>query len=319
MYRTSTITAAIAGVVVALAGHPMRGQSAALASVLPSSITIPFDVYHDFILVQAEVDGHKGMFVLDTGSPVIALNGEYLQRSATGTIDTVTTRTERSGHVPVTAHTVAIGTMRYAIDSADKGPPVPFPANTYIAYDKRFKASGDRPILGFLGLPALERFEVIVDYSHKQLTLIPLDSAGKRSADVKRFAVRATVPLVPMDIHWWGVQGTLGDSLTRILLVDTGCPFNMLHADTRTALGPHLTDAGLTPIPNTQPDGTPYMKDQQSWRVDRVALGSTAIVANASRFIHSEKGQDEILGNAFLQQLTVVGFNFRTHTLITYR
>jgi hypothetical protein len=122
-----------------------------------------------------------------------------------------------------------------------------------------------------------------------------------------------------MDIHWWGVQGTLGDSLTRILLVDTGCPFNMLHADTRTALGPHLTDAGLTPIPNTQPDGTPYMKDQQSWRVDRVALGSTAIVANASRFIHSEKGQDEILGNAFLQQLTVVGFNFRTHTLITYR
>jgi len=55
----------------------------------PDLVTVvPFQLYDGFILLSAEVDGHRGTFLLDTGSPRIFLNSQYLRRGHTGGIDT---------------------------------------------------------------------------------------------------------------------------------------------------------------------------------------------------------------------------------------
>ena len=56
------------------------------------------------------------------------------------------------------------------------------PTNTSVSIYGKFDENFDPPVLGFLGLSAIESFETIIDYVHRRLILIRLDRAGRRLA-----------------------------------------------------------------------------------------------------------------------------------------
>jgi hypothetical protein len=225
-----TVTSACASVATTPATPPPAGQrpagagqrpvSAAVPGIpdLPDVVTVvPFQLYQPdasvgWIYFQAELDGRRGTFSLDTGSPRFWLNPEYLRPSATGGIDTVAAG-DPTQQGFVTVHTMHIGTLVQHLDTTDVGPPVPYPTNGNIM---RFVGHE----LGTFGLPAMEPFETIIDYVHQRLILIRLDTAGQRLAAVPAYTPAYTMPLMPVNEHWWGVAAHTGDSVGT--LVDTG-------------------------------------------------------------------------------------------------
>ena len=96
-----------------------------------------------------------------------------------------------------------------------------------------------RPVLGWLGLPALEPFETIIDYTHQRLVFIRLDQAGHRLAQVPAYTSVTTLPLIPIkNFGIWGLLARVEDTVTESLFIDTGAPNNTM--DYTSAAAAHL-------------------------------------------------------------------------------
>ena len=115
---------------------------------------------------------------------------------------------------------------------------------------------------GNIGLSALAPFgDDFIDYTHRRVVLIRLDTAGHRLAPVPAYTPRWSAPLVDMAGGVWGLavrtDGTL-DTLnasadTVIRQLDTGAPSNMIQArkynDLKWELGyPFLSQLGVIGI-----------------------------------------------------------------------
>jgi hypothetical protein len=116
------------------------------------------------------------------------------------------------------------------------------------------------------------------------------------------------------------VQAKLGDTVSRVLMLDTGSPINMLSDETRSHLGSRVANAGKTLTPHRKVDGTPYLDSIPSWTVDRMTVRDRdhALSVQSLRFTHGSP-RNEILGAPFMQQFGVVGFNFRTRQMLVYQ
>lgn len=53
-----------------------------LSATNPGVTLIPFDCVNKLVVIQAETDGIKGFFILDTGTPDLTLNNLYFQGDA---------------------------------------------------------------------------------------------------------------------------------------------------------------------------------------------------------------------------------------------
>jgi hypothetical protein len=269
---------------------------------------VPFQVPLDqvrvpgTILVSAEVDGHRGTFLLDTGSPLLFLNPDYLRPNPTGGLDTVTTH-----HPPpldsapfATVHTLRIGSILYHYDAG----PVEiagtrFRSNAYLLDDDRIRNEG-YPVLGFLGLAALAPFETIIDYTHQRLILIRLDAAGHRLVPVPAYQPATVLSLVPTaDAQGYGISARTG-GLTGVYHLDTGAPDNEITKVTRQRLGAHLVS----------------QQNWGEWTLDTLSVGTHPYAQVPMTF--SWFGMD-ILGYPFLRALGTVGFNFRARQFVVYR
>ena len=247
------ITPAAAG--ASLAGIPNR----------PNDVTvIPFytkpnetDLEKTKAVIEAEIDGHRGVFIFDLGAGTAVLNRTVLQPSAAGGVDTVTDanripdNTPRSDYINSAEQerqldhvhvTVRLGTLVSNYDD---------PALTTFLQEKdphRYNAELGHlwgnfgwvfgPRLGNLGPAVFQPFETIVDYTHRRIVLIRLDSAGRRVVDVPAYPQRAQMPLatVPMGAGFVGLHLAVGpcNSLDTsdparnlwIKMLDTGAPEN---------------------------------------------------------------------------------------------
>ena len=297
-----------------LDAHPLR---------IPAPVVqVPFTVSNGLIFVQAAIDGHRGRYLLDTGSPLIVLNNAYLRLNPDTypdplkTLDTLREGDSRTRHQTFwTVHTFQIGAVRQALDSLDIGPPTPAPGHGNVVL-----GWGDYlpdQVLGTIGLNALAPFETIVDYTHQRLTLIPLDAAGRRLSPVPAYRAMRTIPLCPYHMHadnptdtaahWWGVVARLG-SIMDTVMIDTGSQDNILGQETEYQLGVHVRPT--SPSPTTL--GTPVLLDTM------VLAGQTLAGMPFSTRVSGQESSD-ILGYSFLRRFGVVGFNFRTRQLILYK
>jgi hypothetical protein len=280
----------------------------------PGLVTvIPAQLYNGFVLVPAVVDSLHGDFMLDTGSPVVVLNDEYVRPRIGGGVDSIRGPLDRGPDATgamVDLHAIKLGTLTHRFGKTGVGPPRTWPNTGMLGLSGRFRATFKQPILGTIGLAAIEPFETIIDYSHQRVVLIRLDSAGRRMVAVPQFTVAMTVPLLPVhdvvngDADWWGVHARLGDDVDDTLLVDTGNWDNTLVFNTFRKLTNHLRKAG----PGAYNNG-PRMT------VDRLLLGDsvhdtvTFTIANA---------EHDMLGSGFFRRQGIVGFNLRTRQLIFY-
>ncbi|HXC25169.1 MAG TPA: hypothetical protein VNU46_04575 [Gemmatimonadaceae bacterium] len=294
-----------------------RTISQADRPTVPGQVTvIPFQYAQKplpgLILITAEVDGHRGTFLLDTGAPLIILNEHYLQPSPSGGIDTVTNDRATNGRAaydtnrgqPVSVHLLRIGTIQYQFGAGPfKIVGTSFKRNAIILHsdlqNARWHQYG-RPVLGFIGLSALMPFETIIDYVHQRLILIRLDTVGHRLASVPAYILKETVPLVPLaDSQHLGVRVRAG-SLHEDFLLDTGAPDNELLLPSVQQLGVHLK-----PMPGWR-----------TWTLDTMVVGGQTY-ANVPNFQDSFF-QSNILGYPFLSTVGTIGFNFRTRHLLWY-
>jgi hypothetical protein len=310
---------------------------------LPELVTVvPFQLYYGFILLQAEVDGHHGTFLLDTGSPLITLNSQYLQRDPHGNPDTVAATTPATDHKreEVTIHTLRIGTLFLHLDTADLGSPERnYRTNALIMTDSRMQQFG-RPLLGWLGLPAMAPFETIIDYTHQRLILIRLDVAGHRLATVPLFTPAMTVPLVsdpgiPFSSPFgmlrtakgdhWAVVGQVGGIGVDTLLLDTGAPYNSMPGIGK--LASHVTPAGVdaTRMFNEGVDqiaknsGVPVTGPRSLVVLDHLTVAGITFDTLPMTSLESENLMIGVLGYPFLSRRGTVGFNFRLHQLAFYQ
>ena len=307
-----------------LTTNPMAQQpvSTTVTSTAEVVTVVPFTLMDGYILVHASVDGHQGTFLLDTGSPAIFLNPEYLrillpderarQEFARRQLDTVRLGEDQTPNTRVIVRTLQLGSLRLRLDPRDAGPPTPWPTNAMTAapgWLALFERSPYPPVLGTLGLPVLEPFETIIDYARQQLILIRLDATGQRLGPVRAYVPAQRLSLLPLRTRragtapaladtvsqWWGVAARLGGALDT-LLVDTGTPYNVLLPTTADRLVGHMNaDTVLV--------------------VDTLALAHRIFTA-----IPFAWGTDnDLLGYPVLRQLGLVGFNFRARQLLLYR
>jgi hypothetical protein len=221
---------------------------------LPDVVTVvPFywrenedDAEKTKVVIQAEVDGRHGIFIVDLGSPTLILNRTFLQPSATGGVDTVTDANRIPYHAKNAAPktwdkvhaTMRIGTLLVKFDD-------PVMKKPYNAYLGNMWGNFEKfaPRLGNIGPSVLEQFETIVDYTHRRLVLIRLDSAGHRLAIVPAYTPRRTVTFSDIDLSelagvdfgmFWGmpvrpdgILDTLDASKNTLFsFIDTGSPDN---------------------------------------------------------------------------------------------
>jgi hypothetical protein len=240
-------------------------QSMAGIPSLPDDVTvIPFytkpnetPLEQTKAVIEAEIDGHRGVFIFDLGAGTAVLNRTVLQPNTKGGVDTVTDanripdntprfdyingaeQEQQLDHVHVT---VRLGTLVSHYDD---------PALTAFMHEKdphRYNAELGHlwgnfgwvfgPRLGNLGPAVFQPFETIVDYTHRRIVLIRLDAAGHRVVDVPAYPPRVQMPLasVPMGAGFVGLHLAVGpcDSLETsaparnlwIKMLDTGAPDN---------------------------------------------------------------------------------------------
>jgi hypothetical protein len=266
--------------------------------------------------IIAEVDGWRGLFLLDTGNPYVDLNRAFLRPKPGGGVDTVrdTDTTDRhrlpdwegmdSVHV-----VLRIGTL---LDTLAPLPDGPNPRRLNAFVDHIMKVIPDfEPRLGMLGLAALEPFETIIDYRRRRVVLIRLDAAGHRLVDVPAYTPVWSAPLIDIPrasyrmrytrgtAPWWGVRAVM-NGVADSLLFDTGSPTNPISQ----RLQEKLVSKG---------------------RVDSLVIaGRTFGLGLWGEFEVGGTGPGAVempnmLGYPFLSNLEVVGFNHRAHQFLLYQ
>lgn len=310
--------------------HAQRGAHGRLsapgvsqeASAPPRVVTVlPFTLWHGYIFVQAAVEGHHGTFILDTGTPGIALNRRYLHLAdsvGSTTHGMCQLDTLRPGDSPnaeetwLTVHTIQLGALTLPLDSNAAGPPSPWPFNAILCRCGWLTMDPNPtrpPVLGNLGLNVMEPFETIIDYAHQQLILIRLDAAGQRLAAVPSYTPAERIPLFPTrdpgadtTARWWGAVVRLGGILDTATL-DTGSPLDNIGSTLIGQIGQHMQE---DPKPGARTD---------AMLLDTVVLASHTFTTVSSEM---EPRVGDILGYEVLRRLGVFGLNYRTRELILY-
>lgn len=312
LLTTLTIACASTATTPSAEGSVVTRQNATslILPVLSDDVAvIPFQSVRGFILVQTEVNGRHGIFVLDTGCPLVVLNREYVMAKAGGGLDTVT-GAQHTGYENGNAETATVQTLHAGSF------PMTEVHDAMVAKVPGLVLAGT-PILGILGVSALLPYETILDYRHQRLILIPLNTAGQRITPVAAYEPAATVAMVKSgketDQDFW-IQANVGDSPV-LLDLDTGSPRNDLDRATWKRLGTHLTPAGRDTAFAPLVQGTTFT-------LDHMVVGGVAydtlpfLMRDTTSFGFWDAN---ILGDPFFRAHGTVGFNFRTQRLILYK
>jgi hypothetical protein len=237
------------------------------------------------VVIQAEVDGRRGVFIFDLGAEPVMLNRSYLQPNAADGVDTVTDANRAPDNTPKTdywnnenffqfdrAHvSIRMGTLISHFDDPLLTTALhesnPHRYNVLLGHLWGNFTWVFAPRLGNIGPAAIEPFEAIVDYTNKRVVLIRLDSVGHRMINVPAYTPRWTGPLRHVDLGFSGLY-SLG-----------------------IAVGPENKLDTLNVSNNI------YLRE-----IDTGAPES----------------DDETLGYSFLSQFGVFGINQRTHQFILY-
>ena len=291
---------------------PFRARTR--SSLQTSVITVPIRVVNDMLFVTASVNGHTGLWLLDSGAPLILINREYLQPAARPSgLDTVAgpypeDSALASGHVHVDTTwrtdsvTMQLGSLTFPLQRRT-GVAVTAPL------PKLFEQLWGVKPLGILDFAMVLRgYESVIDYTHQQLTLIPIDRAGRRLVDVPRYTTATTIPFISHATEGgWFIAAQIGGQLDT-LLVDTGEQFNKVNTATSHRVGSHLSSTGRTVFDDLQTE--PVMT------VDHVSVAGYTF--DNVPFSVSPIRMDGV-GTEFFRQVGVVGFNWRARRLMLYR
>lgn len=223
---------------------------------------IPFKVVRNLMVIHATVNGQSGNFIFDTGVPGMVLNARYFQGNTnfggdcSGFQFIAGTSGDCKGN-PVQMHLGELSIRGYAA----------------VVDLKSMEQKKRMNILGMLGLQALKRYEIVLDYQLEEIQLYELDRKGNRKDpedyllpdESLGFRTLEHIPYIPASVN--GRELRLG--------IDTGAEYNILSNE--------VNDKIKAVVEDWQPK-------------TMVALGGTAQTVASGRVTSVEIGQQQLPG-----------------------
>lgn len=207
---------------IQLAGHGARADkptSQRQSASQPETASIPFNIQKGQTVVQAQVNGVAGNFLVDTGAQATVVNTVHFDAEQLPTFPLDHGMPSGVGG----AMTGILGTRDLDLVWGN----LDFDVPRALAIDlSHLEASLGIPIVGLIGIDLLERFEIRLDYAEKVIDLYRLGNDGhpvgsiedNEPAEVVSFDLEGHIPVFPVEIG--------GQSLR--LGLDTGAADAML-------------------------------------------------------------------------------------------
>ena len=192
--------------------------------ISPPSLAVPMRLVEGLILVEAEVDGRRGTFVLDTGAPGLFLNQrEFLPPAAQATLAPAGPRDVNGAVGGISYHVVA------KFDWAGLG----FANKEVATIDVAgIEAQVHTSVLGLIGYGLLSQYALTLDYRGGQVLLRKPTAAPALPAPLMRvpFTLRGHLPVVDLTAN----------SQTFRVALDCGAQQNLLDQQYASAFAPVL-------------------------------------------------------------------------------
>ena len=171
------------------------------AAEVPAATTVPFTLAENLIVVEAEINGVAGNYIVDTGAQAIVLNRPHFESA---NVDTAELR-----HAAPTGANGAVNDVQLASNLSVSWNDIQIDGLQGLVTDlTHLEASVGVPIVGLIGYNLLERFQIQFDYTAQELTLFSLgedsqplvqSELGKPSL-VAKFEMMAHIPVFPVAI-----------------------------------------------------------------------------------------------------------------------
>ncbi|MGI4763334.1 MAG: aspartyl protease family protein [Janthinobacterium lividum] len=190
----------------------------------PPSADAPARVLNGLLLVEAEVDGRRGNFLLDTGAPALVLNKREFAAPATETTLAATGSTGVNGKMAGMSYHVVQKFDWQGISFQQKE----VPTLDLASLEQKL---GGLPLLGLIGYNVLSQYAVTLDYRGGQ---VRLRQPAPASALMRvPFTLSGHLPVVAL---------TVGGQTFQVG-VDCGAQANLLDQQYRAGLAPVLRRA----------------------------------------------------------------------------
>lgn len=176
--------------------------------VSASPIIIPFRISNGLMVVRAKVHGQSGNYIFDTGIPNMVLNAQYFNKRSN--FSSSYGSSVHGGCYPIRMHLDDL-ILRGDAAIEDLG---------FIEKSKRMA------IHGLLGLRALKRYEVVLDYYRQEIQLYELTPKGDRKG-----ANDATIPREALELRFLGhipYMSIKVNGQDLLMGLDTGTELNAL-------------------------------------------------------------------------------------------
>ncbi len=254
---------------------------------------LPFHIGGSLVLFEADVNGQHGVLMLDTGAEITMINTLRVKPTNVGDSSPAPGGRIQGTIAPGVVPAIQVGAFTL------RDVPVVF-ANL----ESLEKQVGE-PVLGILGAPQLEPFEMILDHQARHLVFVRLDSLGHPLTEATGFIPKDTVPLIGGTTpHIYAYSG----DVEMNFLIDTGAEQYYLTNDSRSTLGNRIH-------PSKEPGSNLTVMDHL--RVGRSTYDTVSFVP------YNEPGNavlvGGIIGQTFLKAQGQVGFNLRAGNFLLAR
>lgn len=190
---------------------------AAPAAPSPFTIRAPFRLAGRLIIVQGEIDGQKGNFILDTGSEKLVLNEKHFGKGW---------REEKSGKIGVLGnvekeHSCLLINLDWQGMSFKK-------IKADVIDLSHLEEQKNFPVLGLIGYEIVKDYELLIDFQQRQIVLTRTNEAGDR---LDNFAMMAPpVDSLPFSLarHMAVLDGNI-DGHNVAFGLDSGAEYNLLN------------------------------------------------------------------------------------------
>jgi len=182
----------------ALAAHgPARNQPQAV----PIATTVPFTVAENIIVVEAEINGVFGNYLVDTGAQAVTLNRPHFESSDI--------KTAVLGHAMPSGANGIVHDVQGATDLKLTWGEIQIDGLHGLVMDlSHLETSIGVPIAGVIGYNVLERFQIHFDYAAGELTLYSLDENSLpllksdlgNPSQITKFDMLGHIPVFPVEI-----------------------------------------------------------------------------------------------------------------------
>lgn len=283
--RSAPLIGATCIVLAALVGH------LASAGSLDEAVKLPFSTHDGFILIEGDIDGVRGVFMLDTGTPFQFFanrdfadlpDGEPVASGGAASGQRIIVYRHRNPH-----SITLTGGHRWDLADLRSG-------------DLGFVGSAiGVPFLGFIGLGELRKFIFAIDYEKNVVTLFPQEPVNPcrtlQPLAVLKFYFEGEIPRLQFQIGGMAVDARL----------DTGAQGGLtLTRETR-----HQLEASGSLLPSPAANGAKRLIP---------AAGYQGHIFEFADLDDGGDGPDEItLGYAFLRHFCSV-WDYRSETVALY-